>query len=655
MLTINLKLIKDSDAPKEVIEVYKYLSAFRDQDKRAKWEKERNLNWDVIENNLWNEEEKEEFFKQKQIPIVDNKCNKGTQGRCAIVTSKKPEMMFSPIGSNDLYVAELLKRGHDIIWSKNDGGMTVYETCEESTISGVGVLYAYHDPNKGIFGREVFEEISPDNVFWDAQSKKRDWSDTHVLIAFLRTKSYIKDRYPEITDDDLTFNVVEKDKEHTSTGITTGDNYPTAEDQPGNDTIDAIEGEPANIWEIWAWLLKVKNDDWVIIEGPKKEDMPISEPMNLNKGEKPEDRVAQLKKENPKFKVIHWPRQLEKRTVRHIVGKKQIMQTDDNGNEVTELDNPHGEDADGDVIMPIIPLLGQRTRSGYPMGVVSYARDLNKISSKALLNFFHGAAHLINAPIIETDDAKWEGEPGTHGSRVKVPKNTPAHLIPRRMSPGAYQIEHWLNIKQVADQDIDDQFDTPDVMKGRVQEGQSNMSGRLGLALQDTADLMSNPFVSKTESSFVRLSKVNVALMLKNWHRVQWERLIEPDEMRKWRPEEEEISAEEEESGEISQEDQDKIQAKWEHALDVIDREVDMGKENIGGIIDIDVKIHAGSSMPTNRMLKMETAAVMVDKGIWAPETANEYIDFPFKDKAIALLKKQQERLMQQEMLGKAK
>jgi len=136
---------------------------------------------------------------------------------------------------------------------------------------------------------------------------------------------------------------------------------------------------------------------------------------------------------------------MEKRVVTHIVGKAFVPQTDDYGVEVTELENPYGENSDGGPVLPVIVLRGQRTRNGYPMGVVSYARDLNKISSKAFMNYFHGAAHLINSPIIQTDDARWEGNPGTPpgimGTKSFRTMKVPGGSKDRKFSPAKGMVQ----------------------------------------------------------------------------------------------------------------------------------------------------------------------------------------------------------------------
>jgi len=656
-ITIDLTALKkEPGVPKDVVECYTLLKAFREHSARQKWEKERRKNWDLTgDNELWTEDEKKDFRDEKQLPIVDNKCAKGVQGRSAIVTDQKPSIHFNPIGSGDLYVAELLQRAHDYVWDKNEGNDATYDVVEETTNSGAGFFVVRHDPNRGIFGRVMFEEEVSEDVYWDPNSRRRDLSDSDIIIGKLRTKSYIKDRYPDLKDADFWYQreMIEDEDSETSEGVTHGDNYQFAEKQGGSpDDRDAdTPVEEPKIWEIWAHLLKTKHEHWVIYQ-PEGEDHPIAKQLEFEDGEKLTEKEAEAAAEETEGYIAYWPRRVEKRVVRHVVGKKFIPQTNENGDEVDEVENPLGEDSDGDPIMQVISLRDQRTRKGMPRGRTSYARDLNKVSSKALMNFIHGAAHLINAPIVRGEGTKTKGNPGTPGSEYIVPKNMPPHLVPHRLSPGSFEIARWLEVKNTADNSIMDVYDTPDVMRGKVPEGQKNMSGRLGLALQDLAGMMSKPFIRSLESALIRLAKGNMALILRHWPRWMWERLIEPDEWGTWMPEVDRVEQEQEKPEEEQDKDKLRIQAKWQAALDMIRPEDPEAPPGIN-VLDLDVKMTAGSSMPTSRTGKLQIAIELKDAEIYDQEAALEYIDDPYKDEIIARNKKREEAMAEQALMEK--
>ena len=122
----------------------------------------------------------------------------------------------------------------------------------------------------------------------------------------LLVQKTLAERYPDLQDTDLLFSSEMKDEKKggKSEGLTSGDNYAFAKDQKFKDSTPA-EGEEQNIWEIWAWLLKVKHEDWVIVKDPET-GLDKAEPMTVEKGDDPEQMAEALG-------GIYWPREREKR------------------------------------------------------------------------------------------------------------------------------------------------------------------------------------------------------------------------------------------------------------------------------------------------------------------------------------------------------
>jgi len=619
---IDPKLLDKANVAPEVAEVYIYLKIYMDQKARKDWIMRRDTAWDAIENKILTDKDLEELKKVGQEKLTINKCNKGVQGSCAIATDQKPEIKYFPVGSSDLYVAEMMKRASDLVWAKNEGNDVLYDVCEESKVGGIGFFGARHNPSKGIFGRiEIFEE-PPDDIYWDADSRKRDLSDTNLIKAKLRTKSYIKENYEGITDEDLSFESGAKDETSTSSGVTKGDNYAEGPSDQTPDQQSAVYQEPENVWEIDAWMLKREREHWTveITDTGEIETKQVTDP----------DEIEEAKALPKNGRKQYWPRLMEKRYNRIIVGKKLI----------SEKVNPNGVDNDGDPILNLISIPHQRTRSSYPMSPTNYAVPINREKIKRRLQFQFAASQNINAPIIQPANVKWSGNPGTPGTTAEVPTTAP--FQPYRLQSGALDIARFIELEKLSDIDIDDQYDLPDVMKGKIPENQENMSGRLGLALQDTAGMMSKPFIRKEESALTRLGKIIMALILQNWPRQMWDRLLEDDEKAP------EGSKEESQLGDMDEEDQDEIKAivvkKYWDALEKI-RPADPTKPAGIDIIDVDVRVTAGSSMPTNRMAKAAMAIEKVKVGIYDAEAALEYENDPLRDKIIPRMKKAQQNM----------
>ena len=655
MISIDINLIKRSGAPKEVIEVYEYLKAYAEPEERQKWLRRREDGWDAVENEYWDSKERERFEKKNEIPLNINEIVKGLQSICAFVTAEKPEIKARPRGDNDLYVAELLQRGLSTVWIKNNGNQVIYDWAEEREVGGIGWLKVRFDPDKGRFGRIEFDDCDPIYVYFDPKSRKRDFSDTHIIVARTRTKQYIEDNYGKIPEKDLlwerdTIKEV-KGEVNKSEGVTGADNYTI----DAEDTIepDGVGRQEQDIWEIEALMLKKRVEHWVIFRG--ESGSPVSEQFDPG-DEEPETAAANAVPPGGEF-IAYWKRRREVREQRIIVGRKLI--------EVNV--NPYGMDSDGDPVINLIPLKAQRTRTAFCMSPTMYARDLNKAFCKAVMQFMASLAHNVNSPIAEAQNAvRWEGEPGTPGSRAKVDLTKTGGALQNgimRVQPGAFQAAHFLEFKEGIRQDINSAFDSHEIMRGKVPEG-TDPSGRTVLALRDMASMNNMPRLNSLESSLVLLAKCVIGLILQHWTRDQWERLIEPDEMDSWVPPEERPKMLQQqapdmgmgggmagENPEMPPEKKVEIAQKWLDALERI-RPMDHTKDPDLDLIDIDVKLTSGSSLPTSRIAKLDFALQMAEAGIYDRLAVLEYIDDPKADEIDARMQQKEQQMMMQEAMG---
>ncbi|MFH2100101.1 MAG: hypothetical protein ABIJ95_11360 [Pseudomonadota bacterium] len=635
MADVHVPDLKSSDADPKVTEVYRLLRVYAADKDRKAWLSRRDEAWKAMGNEMWTDSEKESIRKQGQEPLVFNLINKGVQGSCAIVTDQKPEVSFLPIGSGDLYIAELLKRAHDVVWNKNAGSDTTYDCVEEAKVGGLGWIEARFDETLGPFGSNVFTSEDPEAVYFDAKSRARDFSDTPIIKAVLRPRSWAKDFYPEIKPEDLFIQTTDAElKGGTSSGLTGQDNYAAGERR---DSTERPDEEPLEVWEIAAYMLKVR--EVRVIRIPLE-----GEPGGMQVLRVPDDveDVDAYAARFPGATVKTYRK--ERRVLRYIVGKKLVE----------EKDNPFGEDAEGNSVCPLIPLRAQRTRTAYPMAPVTYALPINRERNKRRLQFSFAVSQNNNAPIMEpTGMVKWVGPdgtpgvPGTPGTRGQY-TNTLAPGAVYRLTPGTFDASKFLQLEGQAVQDVNDQFDMHDVMKGKVPQGQSGASGRMILALQDMGGMMSKPFLRRLESTLVSLAKVNVGLILKHWTIANWMRLLEDEEMATMAPEEP--------TGRIPQDSAEMRQTqrnKWLEAIEKI-RPLDENMPPAISLLDLDVRMVAGSSAPTNRIARMQAAIELTQAGIYDAEAALQYIDDPEKDRIVQRLKAKEEAMMQAEMMKKA-
>lgn len=198
------------DFDPKVKEVYTLLKKYLKQPERKAWITQRHECWDAVkESKIWTDKEKSDMEAKGMVPLTVNDLYKGVQGSTAIITDQKPALQFLPVGSGDLYVAELMSRAHEQVWAQNDGGTEVFEFVQEAKIGGLGAIDCKHDPSKGIYGKCCFGHFDPEILYFDMKkTQKADLSDVHILKAHLITKTQAKETYEDLTDQDLTFSSI---------------------------------------------------------------------------------------------------------------------------------------------------------------------------------------------------------------------------------------------------------------------------------------------------------------------------------------------------------------------------------------------------------------------------------------------------------------
>jgi hypothetical protein len=661
MPDIDIKMIERAKAPKEVLEVYKRVKKYYiDDEDRKTWKDNRKKNWsaayplDTEEEGIWTADEKEAMTKKEQIPIGINDLAKGVQASCAVITSKSPGLNFSPFGSSDLYVAELFKRGWDYVLARNGGPITFYDFVQEAKVGALGCLEARHDVSRGIYGKIVITELDPTTFYFETRPKgKRDYSDVNFGKAHRVSRQYAKDTYEGLTDDDLDFSPITEDEdEETKPDYVKGqDNYALNEgkkDAPSED-------EDEDVWEIEDWELVKVREYWLMIpssERPGEYDREIykTKAEIEAKGWAISNNEKTAIKQNPIMAVdpmtqeptqimepieaVIWKRRVEKRIQRIVIGKKLI----------SEEENPLGVDSDGESILSIITLPHDRTLSGYPTCPTTRAFEISRSRNKRRMQSIYVVSKNMDAPIVMTQSAKWVKD-DVHGDWIEAAKDSP--FPPTRLLPGTTSAE-LAGMEQRDKEDISDEYDMPDVFRGKMAQGQGDLAGRTVLALQESVGIMAQPFTLSVESSMERLGKAVAALMLKTWPKSMWMRLIEPDELKSWQPEKEkQVDAE----GQPIQPQPDKVQQRWMDAIARITGE-DGGEPM--SMIDLDVKVVAGSTQPTNRMAKSGVAMEFVKAGIYDPEAALTYVDDPMKDEVIERMERKRKEELEAIAQGQA-
>jgi hypothetical protein len=646
-MEIDLDKFEKAGVPQEVRDVYKRVKRdlITDEDRKT-WNKLRTRCWnaaypldpqDENSDSIWTAKEREQMIAAGQIPVAVNDLARDIQGSSALITSRNPGLQFAPIGSGDLYVAELLKRAWDYVVNSNEGAITFFDFIKEKNIGNLAVIEAYHDPSMGIFGKILIEDRDPTTYYFDKKSRKRDHSDVSFGKAHQVTKTYALETYDALTEEDLIFTELRKeDKEgDTPDGKPGQDAYAVDTNEKPGDRPD--EKEPENVWEIEDWELKKETEIWVMVADANQ---PFGFTRKIFKSYADVEKDGWVLAPDKKtaadaigISAAVWKRKVVKRVQRIIVGKKLI----------SKQVNPLGTDSEGMPVLSIITLIEDRTLNGYPTGKTARALESSRLHNKSQMQARLVISRNLDAPLAMTEGCKWMKDP-IHGDWIQVGKDVQS--MPQRVMPGSTSAE-LVNMIQINKQDIHDEYQINDVTQGKIPAGQSNIAHGTILSLQEMVGVISSPGVLAFESSLVKLGKAVIALCLMCWPRPLWMRLIEPEEMTSWQPDKEKnsdpltgkpLNADEmakmapEMKEQREQGVSEAIQMKWKDALDKITG--DNGKEKISPL-DVDVKVIAGSTQPTNRMAKAGQAIEMKNAGLYGPKTALKYIDDPLKDEAI--------------------
>jgi hypothetical protein len=643
-----LSHVSSVSSPK-VKEVYEALSRFAAAPARSDWIKQAGeCKKAALENEFFSEKEKTDMARAGQAPHIHNRLVLGVQGASAVATSQRPDIKVFPLRESDPYLAELCKSALEHVWLKNYGNDVVFDVVEERNLSGIGAIYARRDPNKGPFGAVVFEEEKADDWYWDEGSRKRDRSDTHLIKAKLRSIGYIKANY-DLKDEEI---VSIDDDFETGDGpvtdtLTSGDNY-----KRGQENVPPDADKKRRVWEIEAHMLKTEREHWVVVTSNDQphvfrlvENTPIEAKRAVE--ELKSKGVVELKggQRLPITDAQYWPRTLNNRYTRIIVGSKLIPQKDayslEPDKERDEVKNMLGLDSDGDPVLPVTFYYGQRLPKAYYRSPTFYALGPNKSLCKRQTQYTLAISKNLSAPPIrESTGTRWRDpeHPDAPGNELLIDKSA---RVPTRLQPGVIDFAALTNHIEEDKMAIDDAYSLPEVMRGKIPKGIERMSGRLGLALQDTGTIMHNPAIRGLESCLERTGKALLSIILRSWPRSKWESLITDDRVNEFRaPNDQAGPADADKGVELLEKERQERLKRWEGAIE---------KATAEGIsiVDFNIAITAGSSLPTNRLLKEETARENFKLGLYDRRAALEHSGEPHAKEIAARMDKRELEMAQ--------
>lgn len=556
-------------------------------------------------------EEQEKEMKDAGIPPV--KVARGTTNALklsSILTAKRPELKAVPIGKGDIGVATLCQRAFRKIWDENTGNMKNNTLVLGAVREGEHHFnvksehYGLRDDVKILLsvlegGEIVFDpDMSPGNPeSWGYKIKYRAISPEQA-----------KDLYKLGPDDLYYIAEAQPDKD-------SGSDH---DSEPGGKYEDGSKGKEETkrtVWEL-EYYEKRKYQEKYWLDPGDSEQMPQLYPRS--------DDGAELEnaKKNLKIKYtiqdVDGSTKIDPRYEEHVNSIKAITVTKTDlryvlicGKKfIDDKINPYQEDSRKDPIDPIITLKNINIGEVYARGNMFFASGPLQEISKRRGQSIACVAATLGSPIMVNDNDVTLLSNETWKKDISKPKailhykSQDGTNKPEALYQTIPDLSRVFQLEDRAQNDLNDVFNlAADVMRG--EQGKGRMSGRLAGMLKEFGMEGNSYLLAALEEVFRKLGVCFLAIALNEWPFRYWESLLEKEDYN--------------EKGELK--------PAYQEALKKI------ASKNIT-IMDLDVGIRSGSSLPSSRAERLDMAIELATTAvpptaIYDAEAVLEYIDDP--------------------------
>ena len=133
----------------------------------------------------WSRSQIEELKRKKKAPIVVNLQNPAVEQLKSLLTSNAPRFNALPREGSDRKTATAFSGIMEYLWQRNRCNPKLKDAIDDYSVKGLGYMTAYWDPYEDFGkGEIIIEDLDPYNVYVDPLSKKRDFSDArHILVV----------------------------------------------------------------------------------------------------------------------------------------------------------------------------------------------------------------------------------------------------------------------------------------------------------------------------------------------------------------------------------------------------------------------------------------------------------------------------------------
>lgn len=580
--------------------IYKRFQRALDYDKRKAYEESLEIAQRAFKGHIFSASE-EKAMEDDGIPVVP--IAEGTTNAlrlASILTASRPELKAVPIGSGDGPTATIIGRAFKRIWDGCGGNRTNFNIVLGTIKNGLDHFncsserYGLRGDVKIKFGR-----TGPKKIYYDPGTTEDDLSDWRIRIL---AKPISKQEALNlgVKENELYYELIEKPEDAQSGETTSHDS------RPGGAYDDAPSGSPTetkrNIWEIEHWEQnKYVKKMWF----DRETQMAFLRYDNVNKDNQNKinaiTSVPSQIPNNERFEKIEITEyELE---YSYVVGKKIFQE---------KIINPYGIDSQGDPVDPLISLPNIPIDELYPRGNMYFAEGPLKEITKRRGQSIALVAHQMGSPIVAKKGTvnleEWRKKVSRPREVLEAEWEDPADK-PGTLYNALPDLSRVFQLEDRARASLNDVFNLTPILKGEAETGR--MSGRLATMLKENGLEGNSYLITTAEWAFRKLGICLLVMALNDWPMRYWERLLEEEDYRL------------DENGDPSQD----LLPGFVKALEKIRaKQVD--------IIDYDIGIRAGSSLPTNRLAKLDMAMELAKEpvhpdAVYDAEAILRYTDDP--------------------------
>jgi hypothetical protein len=169
----------------------------------------------------WTNEEKDVLEARGQAPIVVNRIHPIVETAKSLLTYNSPQFRSTAREDSDRSTAKVFSDLFAWVWDQSTGNEELKKVIDDYYVGGMGVVNCYQDPMADLGKGEVYiKSINPLDVYIDPNSKDIYGRDAaHILVAKNLTDEQAMQLYPDFMD------IIEDSSSHQSDN----EDYPTTD------------------------------------------------------------------------------------------------------------------------------------------------------------------------------------------------------------------------------------------------------------------------------------------------------------------------------------------------------------------------------------------------------------------------------------------